>query len=270
MNAGDRAAVDPLAAQAEAVVAVLRSVLPADALVAVCLYGSAVAGGLRPDSDLDVLGVLSRPLSAAERRSIIQGLVPISWRRRRRVDWRPVELTLVVHDEVRPWRYPPRRELQYGEWLREELVADGSASAALDPDLAVLLTMVRETGRPLLGPPPATLFDPVPYDDLVRASHELLPGLLADLEADTRNVLLTLARVWSTVETGTIRSKDAAASWARMRLPPADRRILDRARQAYLGTGEDLRESIEAARSTAETIAARIQTAAEAVRRRGS
>jgi hypothetical protein len=31
---------------------------------------------------------------------------------------RSVELTIVVADEIRPWRYPPRCDLQYGEWLR--------------------------------------------------------------------------------------------------------------------------------------------------------
>jgi len=32
-------------------------------------------------------------------------------------------LALVVRDEVVPWRYPPLRELQFGEWLREALQA---------------------------------------------------------------------------------------------------------------------------------------------------
>ena len=42
---------------------------------------------------------------------------------------------------------------------------------------------------------------------------------MADLEGDVRNVLLTLARVWFTLETGTIASKDVAADWAITRLP---------------------------------------------------
>jgi hypothetical protein len=50
-----------------------------------------------------------------------------------------------------------------------------------------------------------------------------LPSLVADLESDTRNVLLTLARMWTTVATGRIVSKDAAAAWALERLPPSAR-----------------------------------------------
>ena len=39
----------------------------------------------------------------------------------------------------------------------------------------------------------------------------MLPALLADLANDTRNVLLTLARIRTTVASGEIRSKDDAA-----------------------------------------------------------
>jgi streptomycin 3"-adenylyltransferase len=249
---------DAVGAQADAVLGVLRSSLPVDALLAVCLYGSAVAGGLRPDSDLDLLGVLARPLAVDERRAVVAGLVPVSWRRRRPAGWRPVELTLVVHSEVRPWRFPPRRELQYGEWLREELVAGRHSSAEPDPDLAVLVTMARGNGRPVFGPPPATLFDPVPQADLVRATEASLPPLLADLATDTRNVLLTLARMWCTVETGAIRTEDEAASWAAERLPPANAAILDRARAGYVGASEDRWEDVAATRATADAITTRI------------
>jgi hypothetical protein len=59
--------------------------------------------------------------------------------------------------------------------------------------------------------------------------------LRGDIDSDTRNVVLTLARIWSTVATGDIRSKDAAAAWASDRLPEPHRRVLIRARSIYLG-----------------------------------
>jgi hypothetical protein len=61
-----------------------------------------------------------------------------------------------------------------------------------------------------------------------------LPGLLEDLDGDTRNVVLTLARVWTTLATGGIRPKDAAADWALPRLPPHRRPVLEHAKQLYL------------------------------------
>ena len=95
--------------------------------------------------------------------------------------------------------------------------------------------MVLLADTPLLGPAPAEVLDPVPHSDLVRAIVGDIDTLLGDLEEDTRNVILTLARIWSTVATGSIRSKDAAADWALDRLPEEHRAVLVRARAIYLG-----------------------------------
>nr|WP_313879509.1 aminoglycoside adenylyltransferase domain-containing protein [Streptomyces sp. FIT100] len=78
--------------------------------------------------------------------------------------------------------------------------------------------MALRGNAPLHGPPPAALFDPGPHEDLRRAIVAGVPELLDDLESDTRNVLLTLARIWMTPATGTIGSKDAAAA---VGAPPA-------------------------------------------------
>lgn len=102
----------------------VRGPLPSALVRGVYLYGSAVVGGLRPDSNLDVLAVVDRALTASERRALVEGLVPISSRALRPDAWRPVELTVVVRGAIEPWRYPPAREIQYGEWVRDELIAD--------------------------------------------------------------------------------------------------------------------------------------------------
>jgi hypothetical protein len=259
---------DPVAAQTDAVVSALEAALPPAVLVGLALYGSAVTGGLRPDSDLDLFGVLSRRLTDDEKRDLVSGLTPISSRQDRPISWRPVELTLVVRHEVRPWRYPPRFDFQYGEWLRDQLVAGDLAPwPPVNPDVAVLLTMVRATGVPVRGPQPADLLDPVPHGDLVRAVADELPPLLADLEADTRNVLLTLARMWVTVATGRITSKDDAANWAAERLAPWERALVERARDGYLGTVDDRWEEMDVARATAETLAGRIRAGARPIHR---
>lgn len=58
---------------------------------------------------------------------------------------------------------------------------------------------------------------------------------MADLGSDTRNVLLTLARIWVTLATGDIRAKDTAADWVLARLPDEHRPVLARARAVHLG-----------------------------------
>ncbi|MFI7430074.1 aminoglycoside adenylyltransferase family protein [Micromonospora sp. NPDC049836] len=195
------------------------------------LDGSAVLGGLRPASDLDVLVVTRRSMNDQERRQLLDGLFPLSGSRNQA---RPVELTVVVQSEVRPWRFPPTCDFHYGEWLRQDFEVGGPPPPVPMPDLALLVAMVLAGDHPLTGAPPAQVLDPVPHADLVRATVAGVPGLLQDLDDDTRNVLLTFARVWTTLATGQIRSKDAAADWALARLPAEHRPVLQHAKELYL------------------------------------
>ncbi|WP_306979758.1 DUF4111 domain-containing protein [Streptomyces canus] len=137
--------------------------------------------------------------------------------------------------EVRPWRYPPVCDFLHGEWLREEYERGVLPEPESSPDLALLLTMTLAGDAALYGPPPAQLLGPVPLVDLRRAIVAGVPQLLDDLDHDTRNVLLTLARVWTTLATDSILSKDAAADWALERLPFRHGAVLAYARAIYLG-----------------------------------
>ncbi|MEU2056608.1 aminoglycoside adenylyltransferase family protein [Streptomyces bungoensis] len=195
------------------------------------LHGSAVLGGLRPASDVDVLVVSRRRMDEEERRALVGGLLGISGSRN---NARPVELTVVVQSEVRPWRYPPVGDFLYGEWLRAEYEAGKVPQPEQAPDLALLLSMALTGDHPLAGPRPARVLDPVPHTDLVRASAAGIPGLLDGLDGDTRNAVLTFARIWATLATGRILPKDTAADWAVGRLPPEHRPVLEHARHLYL------------------------------------
>ena len=100
------------------VVDCLRAVV-GEALVGAYLHGSAVLGGLRPHSDLDVLAVTARPATDAEKSDLVDRSLVISGWGPALAQPRPVEVTVVVGSEVRPWRHPPRRDFQYGEWWRD-------------------------------------------------------------------------------------------------------------------------------------------------------
>lgn len=232
--------------QISAVLNVVQDTLR-QAIAGIYLYGSAVMGELRPASDLDLLVVTQRGTSESERALLVRRMTLISSRLARPDSWRPLELTVVVGSDVRPWRYPPRMDFQYGEWLRDELDAGKMPSSSINPDLAVLVAMVLLADRPLTGPPPRDVLDPVPSADLVRAMRAGMPDLLGDLESDTTNVLLTLARIWYTIATGELRSKDSAAEWVIQRLPPEHRAAISRAREIYLGTTDHRWEMIEPA-----------------------
>lgn len=220
-----------------AVVQLVRRIL-GPAAGSIALFGSAVDGGLRPDSDLDLLVIAHRRLTAAERRELLLGLLPLSGSQAAAGPSRSIELSVVVEGDLRPWRYPPPMELQYGDWWRREYEAGREPWSDPDPDLAVLLTTAMDASAiPLHGPPPAELLDQVPLSDLRRASRDLVPGLDLDLATDTRNVLLTYARVWLTLATGLIRPKDVAADWAIERLPTDLGSVLAWARDAYRDGG---------------------------------
>jgi streptomycin 3"-adenylyltransferase len=71
------------------------------------------------------------------------------------------------------------------------------------------------------------------------------------LASDTANVLLTLARIWTTLATGQIAPKDVAAEWAIERLEPGERLALQRACETYrAGTYDSWHVSIDAASIT--------------------
>lgn len=225
--------------QIERVVSVVRETL-GDRAIGAYLLGSSVLGGLRPGSDIDVLVVTSRPTTLDEKRSLIEQLLPISGRGDPTGESRPVELTVVVQSDVRPWRYPPRLDLQYGDWWRKEFNrGELTPWVSPNPDLALLLEMALQANHPLFGPPPAQVLDPIPPSDVRLAMFDVIPALLDDLDGDEANVVLTFARIWTTLATGDIRSKDAAADWAILRLPPEHRAVLEHARAIYVGDAAD-------------------------------
>jgi predicted nucleotidyltransferase len=222
------------------VVTLVRDVLGRN-VVGAYLLGSAVEGGLHPHSDLDVLVVCERALSRKEKRKLVDRILSISRRQTPSGIDRGIELTLVVHSDVRPWRYPPNRDFQYGDWLRLALERGETEhwAAKPDPDLASLITQVLAADVALIGPPPPKVFDPVPSPDVLDAIVVGVDHWVGNIDEDTRNGILALARIWSASATGSLHSKDAAAAWALDRLPEDYKAVLARARAIYLGGEED-------------------------------
>lgn len=222
-----------------------------DAVLGMYLHGSAALGGLRPASDIDVLVITSRSLNEVERRAVVAGLLPLSGPG---ADGRrSVELTILVHSQVRPWRYPPQADFLYGDWLRAEIETSGPPRPKFMPNLAIEIPQVLASRNIVSGPAPEVLLDPVPVSDRVRGSLDAIPSLLSDLHEDTRNVVLTMARIWATTATGHVMSKESAATWALTRLPPRDRPVLKHALHLYLTStyeeeapwAEDLRSQVD-------------------------
>ena len=217
---------------------VAREVL-GDSILGIYLFGSAVTGGLKKDSDVDVLVAIIESLTLGKRKILIDRLLKVSGAIGNAHSIRPIELTIVKVSDVVPWRYPPRAEFVYGEWLRESYEAGAIPEAAHDPDLTIVLKQVIDNSVSMYGVKAINLFEPIAPEDTLRAIRECLPRLLEEVEGDERNAILTLARMWLTATTGDIVSKDRAAEWAMKQLPTEHASILNEARLGYLGKIDD-------------------------------
>ncbi|MCC7449434.1 MAG: DUF4111 domain-containing protein [Anaerolineae bacterium] len=218
-------------------------------LLGMYVYGSSIVGGLQKYSDIDLFVVSNRSTTREEKAHLATRMLTISRNYSamlsaidnagvdQHLSQRPIEMTIVVASAIKPWHYPPTFDFQYGDWLRKAF-ENGNIepwSTKVMPDLAMLITQVLLASRTLLGPAPDQLLDPVPYRDFMIATGKELGSLMADLTSDTRNVLLTFARIWSTVETDAIRSKPDAAAWVLDRLPTAYRPVMQRACAICIG-----------------------------------
>lgn len=244
--------------QAQAALRALREAL--DDLRGAYLYGSATLGGLRPDSDVDVLALTGGPLSAGERGELTGRLLAASGRVGER-GGRPLEVTVMTAAQAARPDARPMVEYQYGEWLRAELEAGALPRPGRSPDAAILLWQARAHSLTLCGPEARKAIAPVP-DELVRqAIRGALPSLLEWLRGDERNVLLTLARMWYTLVTGEVCAKDEAAVWAQDGLSTAARAALELARAGYLGLRADSWSArADEARRAADELRARIES----------
>lgn len=226
-------------AEAENAMRLLVSRFGSD-LKALYLHGSAVAGGLRPRSDVDLLAVVGTPLEEPVARSLVADLLKISGHYPFDAEGRrPIELMVFLIDDLAEFVHPVRCQLVYGEWLRSGFEAGDIPAPATNPDFTLVLAQVRTTGLALAGPPPDELLPAISEASLRAASAESIPDLLDSLVGDERNVLLTLARAWFTATTGDFASKDKAAHWAMERLPAEIADTLAYARSGYLGDEKD-------------------------------
>lgn len=209
-------------------------------LVAVYLHGSAVSGGLRPHSDIDLLVIVNQPLTPQARQGLAADLLkrsghyPFDAAGRR-----PLEVIVLLQSDLAAAVYPARCEFMYGEWLRHDIESGKALDPVTDSELSLVLAQARQEAIALAGPEMNALVPAMPRSVIHQAIQEVLPALLASLEGDERNVVLTLARMWRTLVTEEFVSKDIAAHWAAARLPEEQAMILKKARVAYLTVCEE-------------------------------
>ena len=241
--------------QIRSTLALLRRVL-GDALLGAYLHGSAVSGGLRPQSDIDLLAVVDAALAASQRKALLMDLLRLSGRPPAAAGApRCLEVMVFCKADLAGGDYPVQAQFLYGEWLRRAFEAGEIPIPERDPEYSLIIAQARQQAISLLGPDVGELLPDISIEHVRQAMRDVLPGLLGGLRGDERNVLLTLARMWYTASTGKFLTKDAAASWAIPCLPDPDAMMLDHARRAYLGeVADDWTNQGDAARQLAERL----------------
>lgn len=215
-------------------------------LLGVYLYGSSILGGLQKYSDIDLFVIANRSTRREEKAKLETALLKVSGVYMKSKEL-PIEMTIVERSEINPWHYPPQFDFQYGEWLRKQFEHGNIEPWPTKemPDLALLVTQILLASTTLVGTNPDQLLCKVPYKDFITAMINALPNLMSDLDSDVRNVLLTLARIWSTVATDAIRSKPTAADWVIKHLPEKYFPVMERAKAICEGKEKEHWDDIQ-------------------------
>ncbi|MBW4788655.1 DUF4111 domain-containing protein [Alcaligenes faecalis subsp. faecalis] len=221
--------------QLQAALVLVQEILNLD-LQALYLHGSAVAGGLRPQSDLDILAVVDAPLSDEQRQDLIAALLSISAPHPATPGGpRCIELVVCRLADLQRNEHPAKVEFIYGEWLRNAFREGYVSDAAADPEYTLLLAQARQQAQLLWGRDVLADVLATPIEHIRQAMRDGVEPLYEGLRGDERNVLLTLARMWRTGVHGDFVTKEQAAEWAIPSLPAELAKTLEYARLAYIG-----------------------------------
>ncbi len=234
-----------------------------DNLLGVYLHGSLALGCFNPlRSDLDILAVTHAALDADVMRQLAAFLLDVSQQPH------PVEVSFLCRSALHPWRHPAPFEFHYGESWRAAYTAQlaggdqpWTGQVHTDPDLAAHITIVRQRGVRLWGPPIPEVFPDIPradYLDSVRGDVLSDEFGLASADASPVYALLNGCRTLAYLVCGQTLSKDEGGEWARRHLPPAYRTAVEQALYAYRNLAGDEGLASAAALALAQYLRSRI------------
>jgi predicted nucleotidyltransferase len=202
-----------------------------DQFVGMYLHGSLATGGFDRGSDIDVAIVTKEEVSEkafSSLRAMHAQLAALDspWSTQ-------LEVTYLPQAELRQPNPPdilhPHIDRGRGETLKK---------IRPESDWSILRHNLRERGIVIEGPPPQSLIDPVPPQDLRRAVMEGVPIWFSPILADPSEIakrgfqsffVLTICRMFYTLKHDDILHKQAAAEWALSNLDPKWKLLIERA-----------------------------------------
>lgn len=190
-------------------------------------------------SDIDILVIINERIDESVRYSLALQFLKISSFPVSSDGVRPLDIVFVVKDDFSPWHHPVKKEFFFGEWLREDFEKGLLPSTSFDSDLTLILAMVLNSNIKLFGDDAHSVIPSIPMRDIRKAIKESVLSVTEQIIGDERNVLLTLARMLATLETGEFFSKNQAIDKILDIIPPEHQEILLLARDSYLGQRSD-------------------------------
>lgn len=193
-------------------------------LLGVYLHGSLAMGSYVPGkSDVDLLVVLHAPLSGEIRTQEISWLLQAS----SRLLPGGLEISYLVAADFSPRRDAWPYDLHFGESHRADVQQYLSGLAPWpeaigpgdDEDLPAHVTVVRARGCALYGPPPKSMFPPVPREHYLASVMADLDWGLMHVAANPSYAVLNLARTLRYLTDGFIGSKQEGGEWLQGRVP---------------------------------------------------
>jgi predicted nucleotidyltransferase len=218
-------APEPVQTQVRRLVRDLRGIL-GENLLGIYLHGSLAMGCFHPErSDIDLVAVVRGGLTVRARRLLAGLLLNLSG------EPRPLEIHVLREPDLARWRHPFPYDFHFSEGWRARFEAnlsrkDWEAFAdtpeRVDPDLAAHLTILRDRGLALFGPPVRAVFPVVPASDYTAAILYDYETAKDGIATDPEYGVLNMLRVYWYLLDGRVSSKEEAGRWGQDVLPDAD------------------------------------------------
>ena len=203
-------------------------------LTGVYLHGSAAMGCWQPEkSDLDLLAVVSEPLTDAEKRDYMDWLTALD----AECPGKGIEMSIVLRDVCDPFVYPTPFLLHYSrmhtEWYRKDPEDYIRKMNGTDRDLAAHFTVIRSRGVCLYGLPVDEVFGRVSEEDYLDAILDDVSGAAEEIADKPLYLILNLTRVLAYRKEKRILSKREGGLWGLRNLPEKYRPLIRSALDEY-------------------------------------